>query len=148
MYEEHQVLQHPQDLQYVINHLSLKQYYILGTSGGTGVALACDKDLAPTQLKGIGICAGIGPVECGFNSVGDIIKEAWDSWRDYSAEIRHMSKLNHGKIGLEKREIIYRNISAIIKGQYHGVHQRWLNDSGHALVTSDCTGPQGPHTPT
>lgn len=35
----------------------------------------------------MGICAGVGPVECGFDSMGGMIKIAWDIWRDHPAEL-------------------------------------------------------------
>jgi pimeloyl-ACP methyl ester carboxylesterase len=88
IYEGQQVLHYPQDVQCLVDHLSLEQYYILGTSGGTGPTLACARDLKPAQLKGVGICAGIGPVECGFESMGEIIKKAWDTWRNYPVEMK------------------------------------------------------------
>lgn len=87
MYEGQQVSHYSQDLQFLVDHLSLKQYYILGTSGGTGFALACARDLILSQLRGVGICAGIGPVDCGFDSMGETIKKAWDIWRDYPTEM-------------------------------------------------------------
>ncbi|CAO2654633.1 Nn.00g113660.m01.CDS01 [Neocucurbitaria sp. VM-36] len=87
MCETQQVVDYSHDVQCLVKHLSLKEYYILGTSGGTGFALTCAKDLKPSQLRGVGICAGVGPVECGFDSMGETFKKAWDMWRDYPTEM-------------------------------------------------------------
>jgi pimeloyl-ACP methyl ester carboxylesterase len=86
MSEDQEVKNYSQDVRSLVNHLDLKQCFILGTSGGTGHTLACARD-PPPQLRGLGICAGVGPVECGFESMGDLIKQAWDYWRDYPAEL-------------------------------------------------------------
>ncbi|KAL4873377.1 Alpha/Beta hydrolase protein [Aspergillus spectabilis] len=52
------------DVQFLIQHLNLDRtgYYLLGTSGGTGYTLACAKMSRPRDdLRGVGICAGVGP---------------------------------------------------------------------------------------
>ena len=79
---------YPEDIQSLVDHLGLEELYIIGTSGGTGYTLALAKFLSPHQLKGVGICAGIGPVECGFNSMSPLIKTAWDMWRDHPQEMQ------------------------------------------------------------
>jgi pimeloyl-ACP methyl ester carboxylesterase len=83
-----EITHYPADIQSLVDHLGLKEYYILGTSGGTGYTLACAKDMSPKRLKGVGICAGIGPVECGFDSMSELIKTAWDMWRDHPKEMQ------------------------------------------------------------
>lgn len=83
-----EITHYPADIQILVDHLGLKEYYILGTSGGTGCTLACAKDMSPKRLKGVGICAGIGPVECGFDSMGELTKTAWDMWRDHPMEMQ------------------------------------------------------------
>ncbi|KAJ4299873.1 hypothetical protein N0V90_005120 [Kalmusia sp. IMI 367209] len=88
MYDGQAVSHYPQDIQCLVNHLSLKEYYIIGTSGGAGYALACAKDLSPTQLKGVGICARIGPIECGFDSMDETIRNAWNLWMDYPSDMK------------------------------------------------------------
>ncbi|RSL93590.1 hypothetical protein CEP52_013156 [Fusarium oligoseptatum] len=45
-------------------------------------------DLGPSKLKGVGICAGIGPFECGFDSMVEPQRKALEAWRDYPAEFR------------------------------------------------------------
>ncbi|RYP08964.1 hypothetical protein DL764_001575 [Monosporascus ibericus] len=51
-YDSQDILDYPADIQALAEHLRLPNYYILGTSGGTGFTLACAKDLPPSQLKG------------------------------------------------------------------------------------------------
>jgi pimeloyl-ACP methyl ester carboxylesterase len=87
-YEEQEVIDYPKDIQALADHLGLEEYYIIGTSGGAGFALACAKDLPRAQLKGVGICAGIGPVECGFSSMDELQRKALEAWRDYPKEFR------------------------------------------------------------
>jgi pimeloyl-ACP methyl ester carboxylesterase len=84
----HEIIDYPDDIQALVAHLGLKRYYILGTSGGTGYTLSCAKSLPRSQLQGVGICAGIGPIELGFSSMGALIKTAWDLWRDSPEEMR------------------------------------------------------------
>lgn len=81
-YDEQEITHYPQDIQHLVDHLSLKEYYIIGKGGGACFALACAKDLPQSQLKGLAICGGIGPVECGFESMGEMSKSTMDMWRD------------------------------------------------------------------
>ncbi|GAW23055.1 hypothetical protein ANO14919_126030 [Xylariales sp. No.14919] len=87
-YDAQTVLDYPSDIQSLVEHLGLKSYYILGTSGGTGFALACAKDLPRSQVGAVGICAGIGPYECGFDSMVEPQRKALEAWRDYPAEFK------------------------------------------------------------
>lgn len=87
-HDDHTVEAYPSDIEALAAHLDLREYYILGTSGGTGFALACAKNLPRSQLKGVGICAGIGPVECGFESMDDHQRQALEAWRDHPKEFR------------------------------------------------------------
>ncbi|KAI8723087.1 AB hydrolase-1 domain-containing protein [Fusarium sp. LHS14.1] len=87
-YDSQEVLDYPADIDGLAKHLSLSRYYIIGTSGGTGFTLACAKDLGPSRLKGVGICAGIGPLECGFDSMDEPQRKALEAWRDYPSEFK------------------------------------------------------------
>jgi pimeloyl-ACP methyl ester carboxylesterase len=87
-YDAQKVLDYHSDIQSLAEHLDLKRYYILGTSGGTGFALACAKNLPRSQLKGVGICAGIGPYEGGYESMIEPQRKALEAWRDYPTELR------------------------------------------------------------
>lgn len=86
-YETQKVLDYPSDIQSLVEHLNIKSYYILGTSGGTGFALACANTSQP-NLRGVGICAGIGPYEGGFDSMDEHQRKALEAWRDYPNEFR------------------------------------------------------------
>ncbi|KAM0425544.1 hypothetical protein ACHAPT_009336 [Fusarium lateritium] len=87
-YDSQEVLDYPADIKALAEHLKLPRYYIIGTSGGTGFTLACAKDLGSSKLKGVGICAGIGPLECGFESMVEAQRKALEAWREYPAEFR------------------------------------------------------------
>ncbi|KAI9151493.1 Proline iminopeptidase [Paramyrothecium foliicola] len=87
-YAAQTVLDYPADIRALAEQLQLQEYYILGTSGGTGFTLACAKDLPQSQLKGVGVCAGVGPLECGFESMDKLQQTALEGWRDYPAEFR------------------------------------------------------------
>lgn len=87
-YDAQEVLDYPADIQALSKHLELSKYYIIGTSGGTGFALACAKDLPRSQLMGLGICAGIGPLECGYESMSELNMKALEAWRQYPTEFK------------------------------------------------------------
>lgn len=78
-YDSQEVLDYPTDIDALAKHLNLPRYYIIGTSGGTGFTLACAKDLGLLKLKGVGICAGIGPLECGFDSMDETQRKALEA---------------------------------------------------------------------
>ncbi|ETN39163.1 uncharacterized protein HMPREF1541_05386 [Cyphellophora europaea CBS 101466] len=89
-YDAQEVLDYPSDIESLVAHLGLQRsgYYMVGTSGGTGFALACAKHLPPSELRGVGICAGVGPCEAGFASMSDLQCQALEAWRDHPAEFR------------------------------------------------------------
>lgn len=88
-YDAQKVTDYPADIQALVEHLELPEYHILGTSGGTGFALACAREHRPgSGLEGVGICAGIGPLECGFGSMDERQRKALEAWRDYPREFR------------------------------------------------------------
>jgi pimeloyl-ACP methyl ester carboxylesterase len=86
MCDKQQVSEYAQDIHSLVNHLQLDECFIYGVSGGSGHTLACAWD-PPPQLRGLGLCAGIGPVECGFESMGDVIRDAWYACRDHPVEL-------------------------------------------------------------
>ena len=55
------ILGYPGDVRQLVQHLGLKQYFMLGVSGGSAYTLACAKALPQEQLRGVGICAGVAP---------------------------------------------------------------------------------------
>ena len=57
------LLDYPGQISQLASHLGLQSYGIIGGSGGAPYALACAKILPKTQLKKVGILAGIGPVD-------------------------------------------------------------------------------------
>jgi hypothetical protein len=71
-----------------VKHLDLERYYIYGIVRGTGFALACAKCLPQSELMGVGICVGIGPVDFGFESMSDEQRMAMETWRDRPTEAR------------------------------------------------------------
>ncbi|RSL74440.1 hypothetical protein CEP53_000311 [Fusarium sp. AF-6] len=103
-YDSQQVLDYPADIDALAKHLNLPRYYIIGTSGGTGFTLACAKDLGPSKLKGLGICAGIGPFECGFDSMVEPQRKSLEAWRDYPAEFREYYESEY--VPLAQKEVM------------------------------------------
>ncbi|KAL2691340.1 hypothetical protein Neosp_001724 [[Neocosmospora] mangrovei] len=94
-YDSQEVIDYPADIDALAKHLDLPRYYIIGTSGGTGFTLACAKDLGPSKLKGVGVCAGIGPLECGFDSMDETQRKALEAWRDYPSEFKEYYESEH-----------------------------------------------------
>lgn len=101
-YETQTVLDYPSDIRSLVEHLDLKDYYILGTSGGTGFTLACAKNLARSRLKGVGICAGVGPLEAGFESMIEPQRKALEAWRDYPKELRDYFETEYVPLAQQK----------------------------------------------
>lgn len=86
-YPNQTVLDYPADVQFLVEHLELSRYYIFGTSGGTGFTLACAKNLPKDQLSGVGICAGVGPYETGWDGLSEANQKGLQAWKQYPDEL-------------------------------------------------------------
>ncbi|KAF2123002.1 Alpha/Beta hydrolase protein [Lophiotrema nucula] len=60
------LLDHPKDMEYLADHLQLKEYSVLGISGGGPYALACAYALPREKLKSVAIVVGLGPPDIGM----------------------------------------------------------------------------------
>ncbi|RBR23751.1 uncharacterized protein FIESC28_03456 [Fusarium coffeatum] len=85
-YPDRKILDFPADLKALIEHLSLSTYHIIGTSGGTGYTLACAQALPRDNLKGVGICAGVGPWEAGLAGQSETMQKIMMIWKDQNQE--------------------------------------------------------------
>lgn len=85
-YPHRKILDFPADLSALIKHLSLDKYHIIGTSGGTGYTLACAQALPRDNLRGVGICAGVGPWEVGLAGQSDTMQKIIMIWKDQNEE--------------------------------------------------------------
>ncbi|KAM5346090.1 hypothetical protein ACJ41O_009095 [Fusarium nematophilum] len=108
-YDSQDVLDYPTDIKTHAEHLKLPSYYILGTSGGTGFTLACTKDLARSGLKAVGICAGIGPHECGFDSMAETQRKALEAWKNYPDEFRESYETEYVPLVQQKDTVALMN---------------------------------------
>lgn len=63
------VLDWPSDISALANHLNIKQYSVIGNSGGCAYALACAKASPKDELKAVGIMTGLGPIEDWMNGL-------------------------------------------------------------------------------
>jgi pimeloyl-ACP methyl ester carboxylesterase len=126
-YESQKVLDYPSDIQALAQHLDLKEFYIIGTSGGTGYTLACAKELARSQLKGVGICAGVGPVECGFDSMDEHQLKAMEAWRDYPKEFREYYETEYVSLA-QQADItaLAKRLRGEIEEGFHGADRELL----------------------
>lgn len=61
---------HADDILQLSKHLDLKQWWVIGVSGGCPYALACARHHPPECLRGVAICAGIGPYSFGYHDMG------------------------------------------------------------------------------
>lgn len=61
---------HAQDVLDLAKHLGLKKWWVVGISGGGPYALACARHHPPECLRGVAICAGIGPYAYGYHGMG------------------------------------------------------------------------------
>ncbi|KAK1059472.1 hypothetical protein LTR12_010516 [Friedmanniomyces endolithicus] len=57
------VLDHALDIRQVAKHLGLKEYSVMGVSGGGQYALACAFMIPPEELRSVALVCGQGPVE-------------------------------------------------------------------------------------
>ena len=64
------VSDHARDVLHLAKHLGLKEWRVLAVSGGCPYALACALHHPPDRLRGVAICAGIGPYTHGFQNMG------------------------------------------------------------------------------
>jgi pimeloyl-ACP methyl ester carboxylesterase len=87
------VSDYPSELLQLIENLGLKDYRLLGRSGGTGYTLASAQQLPMRSLKAVGNCAAVGPWQAGLDGQSEIIKTAFYAWKDYRADMI----LYHGK---------------------------------------------------
>jgi pimeloyl-ACP methyl ester carboxylesterase len=85
--ETQEIIDYPQEVLALADHLALDEFRIMTVGGGTGYALACAKYIDPARLKSVGIWSGLGPVECGFDSMGEEPKEATTAWQHVSKGI-------------------------------------------------------------
>lgn len=63
------LLEYPDDIAQLATHLGASRYGVLGGSGGGPYALACARVLPKEKLSAVGVFAGIGPPEQGFQDV-------------------------------------------------------------------------------
>ncbi|KAL9067896.1 MAG: hypothetical protein Q9157_006675 [Trypethelium eluteriae] len=55
------LLDWPKDVQALAAHLGIRQYKVIGTSGGGPYALACAKAIPPSECSAVGVLAGAAP---------------------------------------------------------------------------------------
>lgn len=74
------ILDWPDDVLRLADHLHLDQFRVLGSSGGSPYSLACAHVLPRDRLKGAGILAGAGPWRVGTKDTPFIGRVAWNLW--------------------------------------------------------------------
>ncbi|KAF2125331.1 alpha/beta-hydrolase [Dothidotthia symphoricarpi CBS 119687] len=77
------LLDHAKDVEYLATHLGLREYAVLGVSGGGPYALALAVALPPTQLKAVALVCGIGPPDIGMRGAG------WVHWLGFTIGWRY-----------------------------------------------------------
>jgi len=63
------VLDHADDVRHLAKHLGLKQYSVLGVSGGGPYALACAHAHSSERLKGVALVCAVGPWDVGTSGM-------------------------------------------------------------------------------
>lgn len=58
------------DVLHLAKHLGVKEWRVIGVSGGGPYALACALHHPPECLRGVAVCAGIGPYKFGLQGMG------------------------------------------------------------------------------
>lgn len=75
------------DLRHLIQHLNLKEYSLLGASGGTAYALAAAKLLPRKQLKSVGVMIGVAPWEAGLSGVSLLTRVGMMFYKHYPGAV-------------------------------------------------------------
>ncbi|OHF04478.1 alpha/beta hydrolase [Colletotrichum orchidophilum] len=81
------LLDHPKDLEHLATHLNLKEFGVLGVSGGGPYALACATTMPSEKLKCVSIVCGIGPPDIGMSGAG------WFHWVGFNYGWRYAPRL-------------------------------------------------------
>ncbi|KZL74209.1 alpha/beta hydrolase [Colletotrichum tofieldiae] len=84
---ERTLLDHPKDLEHLAAHLGLKEYGVMGVSGGGPYALACATSMPREKLKCVSIVCGIGPPDIGMAGAG------WFHWLGFTYGWRYTPRL-------------------------------------------------------
>jgi pimeloyl-ACP methyl ester carboxylesterase len=63
------LLDYPKDISRLATYLGIRRYGVLGGSGGGPYALACAKVLSKKNLSAVGVFAGLGPPDQGFQDL-------------------------------------------------------------------------------
>lgn len=63
--KDRRFLDWPADVLAIVDHLKIKQFYMLGVSGGSPYALACLKEIGKDRLLGVTVASGLYPIKYG-----------------------------------------------------------------------------------
>lgn len=64
------VSDHARDVLCLAEHLELDEWRVIAVSGGAPFGLACARHHPSGSLKGVAICAGVGPFASGYHEMG------------------------------------------------------------------------------
>jgi pimeloyl-ACP methyl ester carboxylesterase len=74
------ILDWPDNVTRLADHLELNSFRVIGSSGGSPYALACAYALPPDRLHGVGILAGVGPWQAGTKGMPLVGRMMWNLW--------------------------------------------------------------------
>jgi pimeloyl-ACP methyl ester carboxylesterase len=74
------ILDWPDDVTRLADHLELNSFRVVGSSGGGPYALACAYTLPQDRLHGVGIIAGVGPWQAGTKGMLLVGRIMWNLW--------------------------------------------------------------------
>ena len=74
------ILDWPDDVIKLADHLELNSFRVMGSSGGGPYALACAYTLPQDRLHGVGIVAGVGPWQASTKGMLLIGRIMWNLW--------------------------------------------------------------------
>ncbi|KAK1451424.1 alpha/beta hydrolase [Colletotrichum melonis] len=104
------LLDHAKDLEHLATHLKLKEYGVLGVSGGGPYALACATSMPREKLKCVSIVCGIGPPDIGMSGAG------WFHWVGFNYGWRYVPRIagwffhQQGRFHLSDEERLERQL--------------------------------------
>lgn len=115
------LLDHPQDLIHLAEHLGLEEYAVLGTSGGGPYALACAYALPSDKLKAVAVVCGMGAPDMSKKGMNIMHRAGFSFGYLYFPWIcrLYMNREPHARLDLPREERAVRLARLLLQAGNH-----------------------------
>lgn len=127
------ILDHPDDIRQLAEHLNIKSYGIIGISGGGPYALACAYALPEENLKSVSIVCGMGPIDVGTKGMSWSNYLTFQGLLHFPAIVRWLG--NRAITALEK--LPNEKIIEVAARHYAKPSSRWFSNSKDVDILKD-----------